>query len=165
MAWRGSLFNEIILPEMYSSSLRRALASVCIPLSLAFLTSSPVDAQSNSVRPSKAVEKAIDSTGPKGLTALTGVLALNICYLAEQKIPYQPSVISATAALSRYVRDVHGGKLQGVPPAVKNSSNLEKWLALEIQLRAVSTCPNSLPSQIVQDSQQIRLKLRQSSKN
>lgn len=106
-------------------------------------------------------KQGVAPLSPRDLSALSGILALNICYLTEQNVSYKPAALSAAAALNALIRDVYGGKVQGIPSDVRNPTQLAQWLSLDIQLRAAATCPKSLPSDIVKDAKRIRAELRQ----
>ena len=132
-----------------------ALASgLLAAASSAFTDGEPLLAQTQQKQPLLA----------KDLASLSGALGLNICYLVELKVPYKTAALSATSTLSALVRDVYGDQVQGIPSNVKDRKELVKWLSLDIQLRAVKTCSQSLPKEIVRDAKRIRSELQQLNK-
>lgn len=91
--------------------------------------------------------------------AMSSVLGLNICYGVSEGVDYQKAAVASTSALFAFVRDQHDGKIQGAPSNIQGSSQMTRWIAFDLLLRASSICSSKLPPEVVDEAKRLRVKL------
>lgn len=91
--------------------------------------------------------------------AISSVLSLSICYGVSEGVVYNKAALASTSALFAFVRDQHGGKIQGAPSVFQGSPQMTRWIALDLLLRTSSICASKLPPEIVDEAKLLRAKL------